>query len=343
MPDGRTVLSNSWADASIALWDTSVPPPVRPPLFEQARGLAAVSPNGKTLAVGRIGGVTLWSLTTRQAIAELTAKEEDADTFVVGMAFSNDGRRLVTVALLGGGGVFDMRVVDWDLSTHSVRGRIPDKETRRVTAGALAPDGRWGAVARGGSLLFWDLDKQRPLFELKEDQLGTFWSLAFTADGKTLLVGDSEGTVTFWDVVGRRKTAELLHRFGRVETKVAISPDHRTFGVGGDGTISLFDLPTRLPLGQPFRVSEKGWTDLSFSPDGKQFASGGQDGRIMVWNNNVSDWLTRAQAVANRNLSGAEWWQFFGPDVPYRKTFAALPPGEGAKVGVRPGASGSGG
>ncbi|MFQ5595340.1 MAG: WD40 repeat domain-containing protein, partial [Anaerolineae bacterium] len=84
----------------------------------------------------------------------------------------------------------------------------------------------------------------------------------------------------------------FLHGHAGDVWSVAFSPDGQTLASGSkDGTIVLWDMAARRPLGEPLRGHEASVRSLAFSPDGQTLASGGEDTAIILWDVTVRQQL----------------------------------------------------
>ena len=285
----------------MVLWDAArrtrlVAEPL--PVAEGDVWSVAFSPDGKTLAAGyapAARGVVLWDAERRSRLAAEPLPV--AEGGVRSVAFSPDGKTLAAGA-------------------------------RRRRRGAL---GR-GAAARLAA-------EPLPVPE------GAVASVAFSPDGKTLaaaygVVGASRigGGVVLWDAERRTPAGRppLPVAEGGVQS-VAFSPDGKTLAAGYASSarprgVVLWDAARRTRLADPpLPVAEGGVQSVAFSPDGKTLAAACGDG-VVLWDVDLESWIRYARQIANRNMTRAEWQQYF-PDTPYRPTFDNLPVPPGADPG----------
>src|SRR5205823_4113021 len=101
------------------------------------------------------------------------------------------------------------------------------------------------------SIILWNVEQGREVARIPGAHHQTIWGLAFSPDGMTMASGGKDGGVAFWNV------ADTAHPRRQWDSGAAEPP----------------------PAGQADRVGING---VAFSPDGKWFASAGQDGRILL-------------------------------------------------------------
>jgi WD40 repeat protein len=119
------------------------------------------------------------------------------------------------------------------------------------------------------------------------DQPGAVTAVAFSADGRVLVTGDTEGTVRLRRMPDPHRPAEpvTLARLGGAVHTVAVSPDGRLLAAGGeDGTVVLWDIgDVRRPrLAARLPVDAGPVVGVGFGPGGRTLATAARDG-IRVW------------------------------------------------------------
>jgi WD40 repeat protein len=140
----------------------------------------------------------------------------------------------------------------------------------------------------------------------------------------------ADTVVKLWDAGERRSFGEPLQ--GRAPlTAVRFSPDGRLAVAGTEGgAIVLFDVESRQILGEPLSGHSRNVFSIAFTADGKNVASAGGDGRVLLWD--VEPWANedvlraRACSLVGRNLSRSEWEHFL-PGKSYRRTCDQWPAG----------------
>src|SRR5262249_13390806 len=111
------------------------------------------------------------------------------------------------------------------------------------------------------------------------------WSLAFSPDGKTLVVGgqmgDHSGEVTLWNSA----TGDLKHalKVATFVNAVAFSPDGQMIASSTGGErIQVWGVEKGDVI-VTLNGHQRGHRSIAFAPDGKLLAVGGPDGKVRLW------------------------------------------------------------
>ena len=153
---------------------------------------------------------------------------------------------------------------------------------------ALRPDGAIAAVADPtGPIRLYDVASGEQLGETLTAHTAGARTMAFTADGTTLVTGATDNLVFSWDLADPRNAGEprLLADSDFFVWSIALHPADGTVAVSyDDGTIHIFDLATAAEE----RVLE--WDDgsgginaIAFSPDGSKLVASNRTGRVNGW------------------------------------------------------------
>jgi WD40 repeat protein len=144
--------------------------------------------------------------------------------------------------------------------------------------------------------------------------------ISFSPDGN-LLILTVGSIIRFWDLTGNDPNANsrLLNLSSEVNETAVVATGAQINGA------EIIDLNRdRMPF--PF----------VFTSDGKRMIFVRRNGTVRIWLTDLDDLMTLVRRDAIRNLSWAEWREYF-PNEPYRRTFPDLPDGKGVAEALQAG------
>lgn len=231
-------------------------------------GAVVFSPDGKKLISGSLDG------TIRLLNVDDNEKKSLVGLFQTGPlgkkrpTLKGHTDQILTIALSPDGktvasGSADKTIRLWDTNTLKLKFTLAG-HTEDIQALAFTPDGlTLASGCRDGSIYLWDtltgkyngsvigngLFTEPPPLPRKDDDppniktrgRSIVSALLFTENGKTLVNGNRDGTIHFWDLNASQIRTTLSGQSGL--RSVTISPDGSTLASGGsDGTILIWDL-----------------------------------------------------------------------------------------------------
>lgn len=323
--DGRRAITGDWYGGA-KLWELSSGTLLRP-FAGEARDLTAVrvTPDGKAgISTSMTGVVDVWDLETGALLRSFQGSRD----FVHALDVSRDGKRVLTggrdkklllwdlatgkqlksintgapvmcavftpdgqsaLACAGGWDAGPVATL-WSLeSGQKLREFVGYPKSASVHTAVFSPDGARVVVSVTGmaDLFVFEVASGKSLPPLKgADSVAT--SLAFSADGATLLVGLSAGQnesgLTLLDARTGRQRARALARqgWGNTLNGVAFSPDGKwAWGAGDDRALHHFELPS-LRERKSWPGHRRELSGVAVLPDGHPI-SASRDGSLRVW------------------------------------------------------------
>ena len=192
---------------------------------------------------------------------------------VTGLAYSSDGRTLVTTGE-------DATLKVWDSTRHSLV-RTIELDDGRATSLAL-DGGRALTGHANGRVVLWDLERAQKLASVQRN-VASIWSVAFTGDADKFAAASHDWKIALWDARQPSAPLHVLEGHENAVQALAYAPGPMLIASGGaDKTVRLWDATT-LDLKRTYRGNRDFVTAVAFSPNGRMLAGGALDGRIQVW------------------------------------------------------------
>ena len=178
-----------------------------------------------------------------------------------------------------------------DAAAGSVIYRFTDFK-HMVTAIAFSPDNHLLAVGcHDGTVSVRDLKSGQEIIQL-ESAGGSITTVAFGPDGTQLMAvagyirqGTGNTSITFWEV----KTGRRISRYGGGTEHIraaALDPDGRRYVYTVDREIRCADSRTGEVIWKN-QDAQGQLRTIAFSPDGRLLATGGEDGRVKLFDANT--------------------------------------------------------
>ncbi len=295
---------------------------------------------GKTAAVtaGRSGAFlwALWALQPARALGDVVGPTRPQGLPLEPAAFNSDGRQLATADSTG-------YITLWDATTWTVVAALRGECTDFLTLTFSPRDDYLAAFCNvGGYLQVWNLASRAPVLKLEPAIAGGFeftptgdqvaWVRRQGYDASTVFSALPSGVITRevhcikgpfqFTADGRRMVGETVDSAGMNRMAVcevatdrilATTSEGGEFALSPDGAVfatrwNLYDAITTKHLRQ-YSVRRGSAHALTFSPDGRWFASGWDDGVIVL-----SDARTWQEVEVLTAHTGAVTQLRFAPD-----------------------------
>ena len=264
---------------------------------ENVWGLA-FGPEGDIIVTDDQGNVSVWDMTDIYS-PQLSNRQAPHDGAVHDAVFSSNsacvataGRSDHTAAVLS---VMDTEPMT--LLGHKDKIlALAFLNTNSVPTHPLAPCGTdsLATISSDGMLLTWNIGPAQEYETLLAHQQ-PIEEIEFSPDGRYLVTASDDGTAQLWNVEPFHSQSVLDH--GQPIWDVDFSPDGQTIATSSeDGTVKLWRTSSSRLMSPPIRGHDGPVYAVSFRPpQGVQFATGGNDGKVLLWDSQAGNPILRRE------------------------------------------------
>lgn len=271
-PDGKLVVTGS-VDETVKIWDVATGLEIHT-LEGHAGYVGSVvfSPDGHYVLSGSDDQTAkLWSVATGTHLRTFSGHSDRVGS----VAFSPNGRLVLTGSADGTAKLWN---VETGVQVHAVR--MTPSPHQHTVAVAFSPDGRSVLTGSDGRAMLWNPETGSVVREFQGvgfDEWAAGTTVAFSSDGRRILVGAAKGMPTLFDVATGRELGVLFTYALDTVYSMGLSPDGLVAAVSSQNDpLSLVQLDrgvARALVGRPEAI-----TSVAFSPDGEYVMTGSWDG-----------------------------------------------------------------
>ncbi|MFL5871417.1 MAG: protein kinase domain-containing protein [Solirubrobacterales bacterium] len=277
-------------------------------------GPFAVSPDGRLAAIGRNNPFP-GNPATSLAVLDLRTGQRrvfrppPARTWIVSLAFTPDGKSIVT-------GSFEGALRVWDVASGAILQTFTGQPSGHNLA--VVPDGR--TIVSGndtGGIAAWDLSGEQQLahaYRWSSPNMSCLTTPCFVINRQSTLLASNQAdaTVALVDLGSGKLVDTLPARSGPENDAIAFFPDGRRLAVGGTaGLVRVWDVRSRTVL-RTLRFEDPVYW-VAVSPDGERLAvetqgEGSPNSRV-----DVQDAST-GKTLYSREVRNGRGSLYFSPD-----------------------------